>query len=315
MTPKLAVVAIGGNSLILDPKHPDIAHQWDTVRETCRQIAQLTTLGWNVVITHGNGPQVGHNLRRVEYAEEHGMHAQPLDLIVAETQGSIGYMLQQAMSNSLRRIGINRTVLTVVTQVRVDANDADFEHPTKPVGDFMSKADARAFEAKGWRVIEDAGRGWRRVVPSPMPRQIIEQHAIRKLIDQGYMVIACGGGGIPVIRNDNGSLRSVAAVIDKDHASSLLAQSLNADLLLISTGVERIAVHYRTPQQHELTFVSHRELEQYQNEGHFPEGSMGPKIDAVLDFIRHGGPEAIITDPPNLIRAVLGETGTHIQPG
>jgi len=315
MSPKLAVVAIGGNSLILDPQNPDIPHQWDTVRETCRQIAQLTTLGWNVVITHGNGPQVGHNLRRVEYAEEHGMYPQPLDLIVAETQGSIGYMLQQAMSNSLRRIGINRTVLTVVTQVRVDANDPDFEHPTKPIGDFMSEADARTFESKGWRVIEDAGRGWRRVVPSPIPRQIIEQHAIRKLIDQGYVVIACGGGGIPVIRNENGSLRSVAAVIDKDRASSLLAQSLNADLLLISTGVERIAVHYHTPQQRDLTFVSHREIEQYRLEGHFPEGSMGPKIDSVLDFIRHGGPEAIITDPQNLIRAVLGETGTHIVPG
>lgn len=315
MPSKLAVVAIGGNSLIQDPKNPDIRHQWDTVRETCRQIAQLTTLGWNVVITHGNGPQVGHNLRRVEIAEEHGMHTQPLDLIVAETQASIGYMLQQAMSNSLRRIGINRTVLTVITQVRVDANDPDFDHPTKPIGDFMTEHDARTFESKGWRVIEDAGRGWRRVVPSPRPLQIIEQHAIRKLIDQGYMVIACGGGGIPVIRNQNGSLRSIAAVIDKDHASSLLAQSLNADLLLISTGIEKIAVHYRTPQQQDLTFVTHQELEEYQRDGHFPAGSMGPKIDAVLDFIRHGGPEAIITDPPNLIRAVLGETGTHIMPG
>lgn len=315
MIEKLAIVAIGGNSLITDPKDPGITRQWEAVRETCRHIADMVASGWHVVVTHGNGPQVGYILRRSEIAVRYGIHDVPLDLVVADTQGSIGYMLQQALDNSLRRLGMNRTVATVVTQVRVDADDPAFEKPTKPIGGFMTEEEAREFEKQGWTVVEDAGRGWRRVVPSPQPRAIQEINAIQALMLSGYVVIAVGGGGIPVVRNEVGSLRGVYAVIDKDRASSLLAQTLRADLLLISTGVEKVALHFNTPQQRVLDRMTLLEAEQYIEEKHFAEGSMLPKIQAAVEFVRNGGPRAIITDPPNLARALNGETGTHIIPG
>jgi carbamate kinase len=315
MVGKLAVVAIGGNSLIQDPKEPDLPHQWDAVRETCRHIADMIADGWQVVITHGNGPQVGFILRRAEIAARHGIHDVPLDLIVADTQGSIGYMIQQALDNSLRRLGINRTILTVVTQVLVDADDPAFETPTKPIGGFMSEEEARKFEAEGWSVIEDAGRGWRRLVASPKPLAIQEINAIRALIMNDYIVIAAGGGGIPIIRNERGSLRGVYAVIDKDRASSLLAQILRADLFIISTGVEKVALNFNTPDQSDLDQLTLAEASRYLEEGQFALGSMGPKIEAAEEFVRRGGPQAIITDPPNLVRALRGETGTQIVPG
>jgi len=314
MVEKLAVIAVGGNSLITDPKQPDVSHQWDAVRETCGHVAQLIAQGWNVVLTHGNGPQVGFILRRAEIAAQTGIHNVPLDLIVADTQGSIGYMLQQALDNSLRRLGVNRTILTVVTQVRVDADDPAFQTPSKPIGGFMTETEARSFESQGWQVIEDAGRGWRRVVASPKPRAIQEINAIKALMLAGYIVIAVGGGGIPVIRNEQGSLRGVFAVIDKDLASSLLAQMLRADLFIISTGVEKVALNFNKPDQRFLDQMTLQEAQQYTQEGHFAKGSMLPKIEAAVDFVRMGGPAAVITDPPNLLRGVRGETGTRIIP-
>lgn len=315
MVEKLAVVAIGGNSLIQDPKRPEVVHQWDAVRETCNHIAQMIADGWTVTITHGNGPQVGFILRRAEIAAQHGVHDVPLDLIVADTQGSIGYMLQQALDNALRRRGINRTILTVVTQVLVDSHDPAFQHPTKPIGGFMSEDDARRYEADGWQVMEDAGRGWRRVIASPRPLAIHEINPIKALMMSNYVVIACGGGGIPVIRNEHGSLRGVAAVIDKDRASSLLARELRADLFVISTGVEKVALNFGKPDQRDLDEMTLAEAQQYMAEGHFGVGSMKPKIEAAIDFVQMGGPCAIITDPPNLARALRGETGTRIVPG
>jgi carbamate kinase len=315
MSSKLAVIAVGGNSLILDPKKPDIPNQWDAVNQTCQHIAQMIADGWNVVVTHGNGPQVGYILRRAEIAAQQGIHPVPLDLIVADTQGAIGYMLQQALDNALRRLGINRTILTVVTQVRVDPEDAAFQKPNKPIGGFMTEEEARKFEAEGWTVMEDAGRGWRRVVASPKPQAIQEINAIKSLIKSEYIVIAVGGGGIPVMRDLNGDLHGTYAVIDKDRASSLLAQSLRADLFIISTGVEQVALNFNKPDQRLLPQITLPEAMQYMQEGHFAPGSMLPKIEAAVEFVRMGGPQALITDPPNLMRALHGETGTRVVPG
>ncbi|MEO8397253.1 MAG: carbamate kinase [Chloroflexota bacterium] len=314
MVGKLAAVAIGGNSLIQDPKHPEVVNQWEAVRVTCEHIANMIAEGWSVIITHGNGPQVGYILRRNELAEPE-VHPTPLDLIVADTQGSIGYMLQQSLDNALRRLGINRTIVTMVTQVRVDPNDPAFAKPNKPIGGFMTEEDARRHEAQGWQVMEDAGRGWRRVVASPKPLTIQEINAIRALILSDYIVVAVGGGGIPVIRDQQGNLRGTYAVIDKDRASSLLAQMLRADLLVISTGVEQVALNFNKPDQRFLAQMTLAEAEQYMAEGHFAAGSMLPKIEAAIEFVRMGGPQAIITDPPNLARALRGETGTRIVPG
>jgi carbamate kinase len=314
MAQKLAVVAIGGNSLIQDPKQPEVVNQWAAVHETCEHIADMIVEGWNVLITHGNGPQVGYILRRSELAA-HEVHTVPLDLIVADTQGSIGYMLQQSLDNALRRRGINRTVLTVVTQVRVSADDPAFAHPTKPIGGFMDEVTARRYEAEGWNVMEDSGRGWRRVVASPKPEAIQEINAIRALIMNEYIVIAVGGGGIPVIRTETGELKGTYAVIDKDRASSLIAQILRADLFIISTGVEKVALNFNKPDQRLLDVMTLTEAAQYMKEGHFGVGSMLPKIEAAYEFVRMGGPQALITDPANLARALRGETGTRIVPG
>lgn len=316
MIEKLAVVAIGGNSLITDPNNPGIARQWDAVRETCRYIADMIADGWQVIITHGNGPQVGYIMRRGEIAKrEANIHDVPLDLIVADTQGSIGYMLQQALDNSLRRLGMNKTVTSIITQVRVDPNDPAFENPTKPIGGFMTEAEAKEARKEGWDVMEDAGRGWRRVVASPKPLQIQEVNAIQALLLSGYVLITCGGGGIPVVRNEVGSLRGVYAVIDKDRASSLLAQIMRADLFLISTGVEKVCLNFNTPQQQDLDQMTLREANAYLEAGQFATGSMLPKVEAAIDFVQNGGPQAIITNPENLMRAIHGETGTRIMPG
>lgn len=312
MIEKLAIVAIGGNSLIEDPKNPGIARQWDAARKTCEHIANMIVNGWHVVVTHGNGPQVGYILRRGEIASKEGVHDVPLDLIVADTQGSIGYMLQQGLDDAMRRRGFNRTCATVITQVRVDADDPAFQKPTKPIGSFMTEAEARKFEAEGWNVMEDSGRGWRRVVASPIPRGIIEINAIQALMLSGYTVIACGGGGIPVVRQPDGSLQGVYSVIDKDRCSALLALTLRADLLMISTGVEKVALNFGKPDQRELDRLPLEDAKKYLAEGHFGVGSMLPKVEAAIDFVQNGGPRAIITDPFHLEAALKGEAGTHI---
>ncbi len=316
MIDKLVVVAIGGNSLIPDPRDPDIDSQWEAVRETCRHIADMIADGWQVVVTHGNGPQVGYIMNRSEIAKrEADIHEVPLDLVVADTQGSIGYMLQQALDNSLRRVGMNHTVATIITQMRVDPDDPAFANPDKPVGGFLSESEARQAVAEGWQVMEDAGRGWRRVVASPKPLVVNEINAIQALVLAGYIVIVCGGGGVPVVRNEFGSLRGVAAVIDKDRASSMLAQTLRADLLLISTGVERVSLDFNTPQERPLDVLTLEDARRHLADGHFARGSMYPKIEAAIDFVHSGGPRAIITDPPNITRALHNETGTRIIPG
>jgi carbamate kinase len=234
--------------------------------------------GWRLIVTHGNGPQVGYILRRNELAA-HEVHTTPLDLIVADTQGAIGYMLQQALSNELFSRNIELPVVSVVTQVLVDADDPAFATPSKPIGGFMTEAQAQLFNAQGWRVVEDAGRGWRRVVASPRPVRIIEEEAIRHLVSAGGVVIAVGGGGIPVVQNRKGELREtqgVMAVIDKDLASGLLAVQLDVDLLLISTGVPQVAIHFNTPQQENLGEITAVQLRQYLQDGHFAPGSMKP---------------------------------------
>lgn len=310
---KTAVIAIGGNSLITDKNKREVKYQWDAVRETAEHIAALVEQDWNVVITHGNGPQVGFILRRNELAA-HEMHTTPLDVIVADTQGSIGYMIQQSLANALRGRGINRKVFAITTQVLVDRDDPAFSNPTKPIGSFMEESEARQYEADGWQIVEDAGRGWRRVVASPHPKEIIELIAVRSMVRMGYIVVACGGGGIPVVRNADGELRGTAAVIDKDRASALLAQQIGADLFVISTGVEKVSINFNKPDQQDLSTLTLAQARQYMAEGHFAEGSMKPKIEAVVDFLGNGGPQALITNPQNLARALQGETGTWITP-
>ena len=311
-----ALVAVGGNSLITDKNRPDIPHQWDAVRETCSHLANMIEDGWRLVITHGNGPQVGYILRRNELAA-HEVHTTPLDLIVADTQGSIGYMLQQALRNELYSRNIDVPVVSVITQVLVDGNDPAFNHPTKPIGGFITEVAAHQLETLGYHVIDDAGRGWRRVVASPKPVRIIESDAIQKLISTGCIVIAAGGGGIPVVQNRKGELREiqgVEAVIDKDWVSGLLATELDIDLLLISTGVEKVALHYNTSQQQDLGPVTPAQMQQYLEEGHFAPGSMKPKIEAILSFLdTTEGNRALITNPPNIAKALRRETGTWIE--
>jgi carbamate kinase len=312
---KTAVIAIGGNSLILSKQQEDVASQVDAVRETCKHIADMIERGWNLVITHGNGPQVGFILRRNELAQ-HEVHTTPLDLIGADTQGAIGYMIAQALGNEFKRRGIQKPIAAVVTQVLVDRNDPGFQNPTKGIGGFADEGKAREFEKDGWRVMEDAGRGWRRVIASPIPLKIIELDAIRSLVQQGYIVIAVGGGGIPVIEDEQGNLVGTRAVIDKDWATSLLAKELEVDLFLISTAVSQVAINFNQPDQKWLGKMTVAEASAYQAEGHFKPGSMGPKVQAVISFLEaHPAGKALITDPPNIARALDGESGTWVVAG
>jgi len=317
MTKKLAVIAIGGNSLIKDEAHKTVEDQYLAAKETSLHIADMIEAGWDVAIGHGNGPQVGFILRRSEIAAKvEGMHEVPLEVCGADSQGAIGYALQQTLQNELNRRKIKKSVATVVTQVAVDANDKAFKEPSKPIGSFMDKAEAdRRASELGWSVKEDAGRGWRRVVASPLPQEVVELEAVQALIKAGTVVITVGGGGIPVIRKPDGELQGVAAVIDKDFASSLLARLINADLLLISTAVEKVAINFGKPEQKWLDKMTLAEAKAYLAEGtHFAKGSMAPKIQAVIWFLENGGKQALITNPENIGRAIKGETGTLIVP-
>jgi carbamate kinase len=312
---KRAVIAIGGNSLIPDAEHVTVQDQYRAAGETDDHIARLIRDGWDVAITHGNGPQVGFILRRSELAA-HELHEVPLDVCGADSQGAIGYALQQNLVNDFRQMGIDKGVVTVVTQVEVAADDPAFANPTKPIGSFMEAGEAgRRRDEEGWDVVEDAGRGWRRVVASPAPIRIVEEEAVRTLLEAGQVVITVGGGGIPVIRNEAGDLEGVAAVIDKDHASALLGTVIDADLFLISTAVEKVALNFGTPEQEWIDRLTVAEAKDLLAEGiHFAEGSMAPKMRAAVDFLERGGREVVITDPANLEVAVGGETGTRIVP-
>ncbi|NLE99958.1 MAG: carbamate kinase [Anaerolineales bacterium] len=313
---KLAMVAIGGNSLIKDKGHITVQDQYLSAQETCHHIAGMIEQGWDIAIGHGNGPQVGFVLRRSEIAAKAaGMHEVPLDSCGADTQGAIGYHLQQNLCNEFQQRRLSKHVATVITQVRVDPDDPAFQHPTKPIGGFMEQEEAQQRrERDGWAVVEDAGRGWRRVVPSPMPHEIIELDAVRELLRAGIVTVAVGGGGIPVIRNSAGNLEGVAAVIDKDYASSLLARAIGAQLFLITTAVEHVYLNYRTPQQTPIDAMTVAEAKEHMQAGHFAPGSMLPKIQAIIWFLEAGGQEALITDPENIGRALRGETGTRVVP-
>ena len=310
---KIAVVAVGGNALIKDKTQKTIPDQYEASSETMGHIASMIQAGWDVVITHGNGPQVGFILRRSELSE-HELHPVPLDYCGADTQGAIGYMFQRSLRNEFKSRGMDKVATTVVTQVQVDPADPAFENPAKPIGSFMDEDTAKQRMAAGQDFVEDAGRGWRRVVPSPKPIGIVEEEAIRSLVQAGFIVIATGGGGIPVVENEKGDLVGIEAVIDKDFASALLANNINADLLLISTAVEKVALNFNKPDEVWLEQITVAEAKKYIDEGHFAPGSMLPKMEACIKFIENGGEKALITDPPNIPRALNGETGTWIVP-
>jgi carbamate kinase len=314
---KLAVIAIGGNSLIKDKTHQSVEDQYQAAKETTYHIADMIEQGWDVAIGHGNGPQVGFILRRSEIAAKvEGMHEVPLDVCGADSQGAIGYALQQNLQNELYHRGIKKKVVTVITQVLVDKDDLAFKNPTKPIGGFMDEPEAmRRKQEQDWSVVEDAGRGWRRVVASPLPKEIVELETVETLLERGIITITVGGGGIPVIDPGDGNYEGTAAVIDKDFASSLLAQKIKADLFVISTAVEKVALNFGKPDEKWLDKMTLAEAKQYLAEGtHFAKGSMAPKIQAIIWFLENGGKQALITNPENIGRALKGETGTWIVP-
>lgn len=315
MTQRRAVVAIGGNSLITDPEHQSVEDQYLAAAETDHHIANLVQDGWQVVITHGNGPQIGFILRRSDIARTE-LHEVPLDVCGADTQGAIGYLLQQNLLHDLIRMGLPPKVVTVVTQVEVDRSDPGFEHPSKPIGSFLTREQAEVRRQEdGWVVMEDANRGWRRVVASPEPKRIVEIESVNFLLDGGFTVIAAGGGGIPVAIDGEGELRGVPAVIDKDLASALMAAEVGAELLVISTSIDQVALHFGTERQAFVDHLTLSEAKRYLEEGtHFKPGSMGPKMKAVIRFLEGGGREAIITTPQNIEAAIEGEAGTRITP-
>jgi carbamate kinase len=310
---KTALVAIGGNSLIRAGEKGTIAEQLANTRRTAEAIVGLVRLGYRLVITHGNGPQVGAQLLRSERASD-VVYGQTLDVCGAASQGEIGYLLTQSLQNELSAAGLNVPVATVVTQALVSPDDPAMQHPSKPIGPFYSRADAEEKKRLlGWHIVEDAARGYRRVVPSPDPIEILELDVIRSLMERGVLVVSTGGGGIPVLRL-NGRLQGVEAVIDKDRASALLASELGVDLFAISTDTEYVYLNYKKPAQTAITRATASEMEEYYRAGHFPPGNMGPKIESVLRFLRNGGREAVITSYERLRDAVEGTAGTHIVP-
>lgn len=309
-TNRTVLVAIGGNSLIPAGQPTALATERAHVAETCRALADLASDNWRVIVTHGNGPQVGAALRRSESAAKDA-YPLPLDMCVASTQGEIGVLLQQGLGEALEARGVRRPVATVLTQVIVSADDAAFAQPRKPVGPFYSRADADALRRSGWTLVEEPPHGYRRAVPSPEPLDIVEEPAIRALVEAGIVTIALGGGGVPVVRRD-GRLEGVEAVVDKDLASALLAIRLEVDLLVMSTDVEGIFLDFARPNARLLRSVTEEELRGYAAAGHFPPGTMGPKVEAVLRFMAAGGPHVIVTSPDRLAAAIEGRAGTHV---
>ena len=313
-TGRIAVIAIGGNALISDDAHTGIPDQSAAAAQASHHIADMIEAGWNVVVTHGSGPQVGFILRRSEIAIDE-VPPVPMDFAGADVQGAIGFMFQRALTNEMRTRGIPRRPIAVVTQVLVSRDDPDFAHPSKPIGSHMDEAVAKRLAAEhGWTVREEPGRGWRRVVASPLPLAIVDIDPIRHLVGAGYIVIACGGGGIPVVEDDNGDLQGVEAVIDKDFSSGLLACDLGAEMFMISTEVEQVAINFAKPDQRWIDRMTVSEARRHDAEGQFPRGSMGPKVKAIIVYLEAGGGRGLITNLPNIGRALAGETGTWIVP-
>src|SRR5665213_1189784 len=311
----MVLIAVGGNALIRDKDHLSIADQFTEASVTARHIADMIEAGWNVIVTHGNGPQMGFILRRSELSI-HEVAPVPMDYAGADLQGAIGYMFVKGFHNEFKRRGLKRHPVAVVTETLVDRNDPAFRDPTKPIGSHMEEGRAKELATQqGWVVKEDAGRGWRRVVPSPMPKRIVDLDAIKTLASAGYVVIGCGGGGIPVVEDDDGNIRGIEAVIDKDLASSLLARTIGADLFMVSTAVERVAINFNKPNQKWLDRITVSDAKRYYAEDQFDKGSMGPKIQALVDYLEAGGKEGLITNPENIGRALAGETGTRIVRG
>jgi carbamate kinase len=312
--PRRVLITLGGNAILPARGTGTFEEQSAITRLTMQPIAELIRQGVEVVLSHGNGPIVGNILIRNEAVRDQ-IAPMPLDVCGADSQGGIGYMMQQSLQNELERIGLgDRLVVTLVTQVVVDERDPAFRRPTKPIGPFYAEERARTLaREKGWTIVEDAGRGYRRVVPSPKPLEVVEIAAVRRIVEEGGVAIACGGGGIPVSRQWDGSLHGVEAVIDKDLASSLLARLLGCEQLVIITGVDRVALHFGKPEQRDLEVAVADELERWMAEGQFPAGSMGPKIQAAIEFVRGGGREVLITTPERLLDALAGRTGTRIR--
>lgn len=312
---KKAVIAVGGNSLILDSGRKTVEDQLEAIREIVEQIVEFISAGWEVVVTHGNGPQVGFILRRSEIAfEARELHFVPLKNCVADTQGAIGFQFQESFANAFKRRNIDKTAVTLVTQVVVDPSDSSFCHPSKPIGEYYSEAKATRLANKfpQWHFTIDSKRRYRRVVPSPKPVRIVEMDAIRTLVAAGYCVIAAGGGGIPTLEDANGGLSAVDAVVDKDYTSGILAKELEADLLIISTGVEQVYLNFGKPDQTGIDRLTTADARKYIREGRFAEGSMLPKIEAAVDFVESRRGTAIITNRQNLERAIAGQAGTRI---
>lgn|SRR5574341_596841 len=311
---KTAVVALGGNAISKEGEEDSIPKQFENTNQSLTSIVELIKEGYNLAITHGNGPQVGNAVLRVELAKEKAPIL-PLSICVADTEGGMGFMIEQCLKNRLQKENIDREVVTVITQVIVDKNDPAIKNPTKFIGQFYPREEAERFaKERGWVVKKDSNRGYRRVVPSPIPKEIVEKKTIKTLVENGVVVIAAGGGGIPVFYNENGTLQGIEGVIDKDRASAVLARDIQAALLLILTGVEKVALNFGTLLQKELDKITMKEAKQFLVEGHFPPGSMGPKIEAAISFLESGGKEVIVTSIEKAHDSVLGKAGTKIVP-
>ncbi|MDY0096106.1 MAG: carbamate kinase [Candidatus Vecturithrix sp.] len=309
---KLAVVALGGNAIMQKGEEGNIHQQFANTRKTLNAIMELIRRDYRLVITHGNGPQVGNLFLMVE-ATRDVVPEIPLGVCVADTQGQMGYMIQQSLQNRLIREGYDRQVMTLVTQVIVDRNDPSFQNPTKPIGPFYTKEEAEKIQQeRGWRMVEDSGRGYRLVVASPIPQRILETDVVQMLLEEDVIVIAVGGGGIPVVIEPDGTYEGVEVVVDKDYASSVLARDLRADLFIVLTGVDKIAINFNTPNQKTFDQLTIAEALAYADQGHFPPGSMGPKVKAAIDFLQHGGHEVIITSLDKVGEALEGKNGTRI---
>jgi len=311
---KTAVVALGGNAITLPDEEDTIANQFRNTRNSLDAVIEMVRSGYKLVLTHGNGPQVGNAILRVELARGTAPIL-PLGICVADTEGGMGYMIEQSLQNRLRRDGIDRSVVTLITQVLVDKDDPQIENPSKYIGQFYTEQDAHNHALiRGWAVKQDANRGWRRVVPSPKPLSILNSDIIRMLVEQGTIVIAAGGGGIPMYIDERGNYEGLDAVIDKDLASAVLAKEINAEILIILTSVEQVAKNFGTDKEELLGRVTLSEIRKLYDEGHFPPGSMGPKMKAAMEFLEDGGKEVIITSFFKAAKALKGEAGTRIVP-